>query len=86
MRIVISNKDFGDFTSHPITVQRIDSQEGVIYCNHDGADYEDNVVHHAYNDGSDSEYVERILACDKCEAFKREHDNQWEDAPFEGEA
>lgn len=51
----------------------------LIYCNHDGADYEDNTAH----GGTDNEYTESILVCDKCEAFKRDGE-RWEDAPFEG--
>lgn len=84
MRIVVDNKDYGFFSEKPITVQVIDPNEGVVWCNHDGAEEETVSFDHYNPDGQDMTHTENITYCDKCEAFKREYEDEWEDAPFEG--
>jgi len=91
MKILVNNKDYGFFSAQPITVQVIDwhrdedePYEDVLWCNHDGAEEEEDAIHHAFNNGSNSEYTVSLLKCNKCEAYKRADADRWEDAPFEG--
>ena len=84
MKIEVKHKDFGFFSETPITVQVIDKEEGVVWCNHDGFTEETDTIHHAFNDGTSSEYSINFYKCDKCDAYRIEDDDFWQEAPFEG--
>lgn len=92
MKVIhIRNKDLGFFTQKEITVQRFASDIGadpddkeMIWCNHAGA-IEDEIEQGIVRvDKPDIVWVERILECDKCTAWKHENDDRWQDAPYEG--
>ena len=83
MQITITDKSMWDY---PITVQRVDGEEGVVWCNHAG-DADEEEVHNMYPNqyGSDIEWTDRLLICLKCGAYKLEAEERWENAPFAGE-
>lgn len=91
MKINVLHKDYGFFSEIPITVQKIDwhKDEGegykdVYWCNHDGFTIEQDTIHHAFNDGTSSEYSINFYKCDKCDAYRFEDEDYWQEAPFEG--
>lgn len=91
MKIQVNFKDYGFFSQTPITVQRIDwhKDEGegykdVLWCNHDGHEIQENTRQIINVDSQDQEWTTNDLVCDKCEAYKPEHEDYWQDAPFEG--
>lgn len=88
MKIFVNNKDLGFFTATSITVQRfaeiIDGERELIWCNHAGAVSEkvENQIDRI--DQPDITWTSYVLVCDKCPAYKKEGEDFWEDAPFEG--
>jgi len=80
MKIQVSNRDFGFFSSQPITVYRVenDDDDTIVWCNHWGATVED--VEDYYGHVTTQEF------CDKCGAWRQvATDDNWHDTPFEGE-
>lgn len=75
MKIIVNNKDYGFFTSKPITVYRLDDS-GMVWCNHDGAET---------TDVADGEGTRQELVCDKCYAVFEPVHEEWHNAPFLGE-
>lgn len=55
----------------------------LIWCNHAGAEEIHSTHEENRQDQPDIVYPISYLQC-KCGAYKREHDNYWENAPFEG--
>lgn len=79
MKIFVNNKDLGFFTQEEITAQIVSPEGELLFCNHAGA-----VEEHQEDDFLGTPIDRYVTFCDKCEAYKREGDNYWENAPFEG--
>ena len=80
MKIMVNNRDYGFLSSKPITVYRVESTDDptIAWCNHDGADIE--TVEDPFGHES------LIEICDKCDATKYVRaEDEWQNAPFEGE-
>lgn len=77
MKILIKNRDYGFFTTKPISVTK--TEDGlIVYCNHEGA----IVDVYEYPTGQ----TETQELCDKCDAWRAVGESEWHDAPFEGES
>lgn len=84
MKINVLNKDFGFLTEEAITVQRYDFEGNLVFCNHAGAIEETASVDIPRIEQQDISFMVTTLVCDKCEAYQRQGEDQWEDAPLEG--
>lgn len=79
MRIPVKIKDYGFYSQSEITVQKVDKYDDfddVVYCNHAGYFQSENFNGYP------------IDVCDKCSAWRSvtpEGDDEWQDAPIEGE-
>lgn len=88
MKINVINKDLDFWTQQEIPVVKYgvmdDGEKELIYCNHAGA--EEETVHNEVPriDGPDIEWNSKVLVCGKCQAYKLDGDDYWQDAPFEG--
>lgn len=86
-KIFINNKDLGFLTQEEVTVQRfeiVDGERELVWCNHAGA-IEESVENEMTNpNGHDITWWDKIVVCDKCEAYRFVGDNEWRDAPEEG--
>lgn len=87
-KIYIKNEDLGFWTETPITVQSfeiIDKDEiDLVWCNHAGA-IEEEHDGEVYNpNGTYHEWTQRVIVCNKCDAWRDALLDDWIDAPFEG--
>lgn len=97
MKISVLSKDLGFWSQVPITVQRFDKiaymdgpddfeyEEELIWCNHAGATSEDIENEIINPNGADHVWLTKVSVCDKCDAFQRDNDEWWQDAPSEGD-
>lgn len=83
MKINVTNKDLGFFTQDFISVKRLEGGE-IIFCNHAGANEEEVINYYYTPDARDLEWKSTLLVCDKCEAYKPDNQDYWENAPEEG--
>lgn len=83
MKIYVNNHDLGFFTTVPITVQRfwpankyMNIDKELLWCNHAGAE--------EYEGEDFFGVVYSTLKCDKCDAYRPQNSDMWEDSPSEG--
>lgn len=89
MKVVVQSKDYGFWTSKPVTVYRVevdDDYSEIVWCNHDGYYEEEYEGEHNRSDGSVTVWTERHEVCDKCNAWRTRGEDEWHDSPIYGES
>ena len=83
IKIPVKSKDFGWWSQEPITVHRKED-DTIIWCNHHGAvaETQENTIHRI--DEPDIDWQTSVEICDKCQAYKIEGDDYWQESPVEG--
>ena len=78
--ILVTNKDYWET---PVTVTRTQGDE-LVWCNHANVteDVHEDVIYRA--NGGVSVHNVTISTCNKCEAYRFDYDDYWQDAPIEG--
>lgn len=62
----------------PITVQELTPEGDLWDCNHAGAEIESRTTFYiSANDGEMDDYESEVLACDKCNAWYSDEDQEW---------
>lgn len=83
IKIPVKNKDWGFWTEDAITVYRKENDE-IIWCNHEGYETETE-EHTTHRIGERNLTWETIIdTCDKCQAYRMNDDDYWQEAPDEG--
>jgi hypothetical protein len=83
MNVAIKNFDLGWLTETPVTVTKKEDNE-ITWCNHANA-FEDTIelAGNPFSTIADT-YTERVLICDKCDAWKEVGGEYWQEVPEEG--
>jgi len=80
MKVLVRSRDYGFFTSKPVTVQ-VRYKGELISCNHEGY-YEDQ---HDYDiirpDDTITTVWNTYEVCDKCNAYRQLGGEEWQDEP-----
>lgn len=88
MRIPVKSRDFGFWTSKPVTVYRVevdDDYREIVWCNHDGYFEDELAQERIASDGTVHEMSVKAEVCDKCYAWRPVGAEEWADAPILGE-
>lgn len=80
MNIYVRKRDFGFWTSKPVTVQ-VKYKGQLIACNHDGYFEDDLPQQRIGSDDTITEWTEKADVCDKCNAWKWAGEEEWRDEP-----
>lgn len=87
--IFIKDKHYG--WDQPITVQKFElysdeygKEYDLTWCNHAGADEVENETSLPRADAPDIVWYDRVLVCNKCNAYKFFDSVEWQDTPYEG--
>lgn len=78
MKIAIRDRQYGFFSTQPITVQKL--EDGLVTsCNHDGYYEEDLPQERIASDGTVREWTIKAELCDKCYAWRQVGEEEWHD-------
>lgn len=80
MKVYVKSRDYGFFTSKPITVQVRRGGE-LVHCNHDGYQEDDHDFDIIRSDDTIRTVTNKYDVCDKCYAYRLTGDEEWQDEP-----
>lgn len=80
MKIHVNSRDYGFFTTKPVTVQ-VKYKGELIGCNHDGYFQDDHDFDIIRSDDTIRTVSNRYDVCDKCYAYRLVGEEEWQDEP-----